>query len=401
MQIFAIANICCILLLATLTLAFQESHMLLKTLVQKIPRRMLLYYLLIAAWVGTTAMHIPDGYLSPVTSIIMFVMALPFWIRGVQMLREKMSARNIPIVALFAAFSFVLMMFNIPLPGGTTGHAVGGALAAILLGPEIATIAISIALVIQAFFFGDGGILAIGANSFNMAVVLPYIAYAIYQTVSKNAASNSKRRIVGAAVGGWAGLTIASFFAAVEFGIQPLLWHTTDGTPLYAPYPLSISIPAMVIPHALIASVVEALVTALVVAYLMRTNQPALEMVKKGQISTETNSFAKWRAFWVGLAALIVITPIGLLAPGTAWGEWGAQELTRLGLSFIPKGLEQLSGLWSAPMQGYNVPALGNANAGYILSAIVGVIITTGVVWLLTMVITSGKKTATEVSTNK
>src|SRR5450759_2698785 len=178
MQIFAIANICCILLLATLTLAFQERHMLLKTLVQKIPRWMLLYYLLIAAWVGTTAMHIPDGYLSPVTSIIMFVMALPFWIRGVQMLREKMSARNIPIVALFAAFSFVLMMFNIPLPGGTTGHAVGGALAAILLGPEIATIAISIALVIQAFFFGDGGILAIGANSFNMAIVLPYVVYA-------------------------------------------------------------------------------------------------------------------------------------------------------------------------------------------------------------------------------
>jgi len=293
------------------------------------------------------------------------------------------------------------MMFNVPLPGGTTGHAVGGALAAIILGPEIATIAISIALVIQAFFFGDGGILAIGANSFNMAIVLPYVAYAIYQVFSKNEALNSKRRIVGAAVGGWAGLTIASFFAAVEFGIQPLLWHTADGTPLYAPYPLSVSIPAMVIPHALIASVVEALVTALVVAYLMRANQPALEMVKKAQIATETNSFAKWRAFWVGLAALIVITPIGLLAPGTAWGEWGAQELTRLGLSFIPKGVNQLSGLWSAPMRGYNVPALGNANAGYILSAIVGVLITTGVVWLLSMLITSGKKTSPEISTNK
>jgi len=103
----------------------------------------------------------------------------------------------------------------------------------------------------------------------------------------------------------------------------------------------------------------------------------------------------------VGLATLIVITPIGLLAPGTAWGEWGAQELTRLGLSFIPKGVNQLSGLWSAPMRGYNVPALGNANAGYILSAIVGVLITTGVVWLLSMLITSGKKTSPEISTNK
>jgi len=375
--------------------------MSLKPLIQKIPRWMLLYYTLFALWVGTTAMHIPDGYLSPVTCIVMFVLALPFWVRGVQKLREKMSAKNIPIVALFAAFSFVVMMFNVPLPGGTTAHAVGGALAAIILGPEIATIAISIALVIQAFFFGDGGILAIGANCFNMAIVLPYVSYAIYQAISKHVALNSKRWIVGAAVGGWAGLTIASFFAAVEFGIQPLLWHTADGTPLYAPYPLSVSIPAMVIPHALIASVIEALVTALVVAYLMRVNQPALEIVNKTQITPETTSFVRWRALWVGLAALIVITPIGLLAPGTAWGEWGAEELTARGLSFVPKGFQQLSGLWSAPMPDYNVPALGNANIGYILSAVVGILIIIGVAWLFSMLITSSKNKSSEISTSK
>jgi cobalt/nickel transport system permease protein len=362
---------------------------------------MLLYYVLFVLWVCMTAMHIPDGYLSPITSIIMLILVLPFWIRGVQKLREKMSAKNIPIVALFAAFSFVVMMFNVPLPGGTTGHAVGGALAAIILGPEIATIAISIALIIQAFFFGDGGILAIGANCFNMAVVLPYISYAIYKAIAKNEGVDSKRRIVGAAVGAWGGLTIASFFAAVEFGIQPLLWHTADGTPLYAPYPLSVSIPAMVIPHALIASVVEALVTALVVAYLMRANKPALEIIKKTQVAAETNSFSKWRPLWIGLAVMIVISPIGLLAPGTAWGEWGAEELTGLGLSFIPKGLEQLSGFWSAPMPDYDIAAVGNANFAYILSAIVGVLITICVVWLFSMLVTSGKKNTSEVSSNK
>jgi len=119
-------------------------------------------------------MHIPDGYLSPVTCLVLILLTLPFWYRGVQKLRQTMNARSVPLIALLAAFSFVIMMFNVPLPGGTTGHAVGGALAAIILGPEIATIAISIALIIQAFFFGDGGILAIGANCFNMAVVLPY-----------------------------------------------------------------------------------------------------------------------------------------------------------------------------------------------------------------------------------
>ncbi len=359
---------------------------------QKIPRWIWTYLGLMGLWLGTTAMHIPDGYLSPVTSLVMFMFVLPFWIRGVNRLREKMTAQNIPIVALFAAFSFVVMMFNVPLPGGTTGHAVGGALAAIILGPEVATIAVSVALLIQAFFFGDGGILAIGANCFNMAVVLPYVTYAVYQAISKNEPLNSRRRVVGAALGGWAGLTMAAFFAAVEFGIQPLLWHAADGTPFYAPYPLSVALPAMVIPHALIASVVEGLVTALVVGYLMRANQPALEMMSKGKIDARTTGFAKWRTLWVGLVGLIIVTPLGLLAPGTAWGEWGAEEFASRGLAFVPRGLEQLSGLWSSPMPDYRVAALGNANLGYVLSALVGVLAVVAVAWLFSLLLTGGRE---------
>jgi cobalt/nickel transport system permease protein len=368
--------------------------MFFKRSMKKIRNKTLLYYALLAVWLSTTAMHIPDGYLSPLTSMIMFLLVLPFWARGVQQLREKMSSKNIPLVALFAAFSFVIMMFNVPLPGGTTGHAVGGALAAIILGPEIATIAISIALVIQALFFGDGGILAIGANCFNMAVVLPYVSFAVYNWISGRQPLASRRRIAAAFLGGWVGLTVAAFTAAVEFGIQPLLWHTADGTPLYAPYPLSVSIPAMIFPHMLVASVVEGVVTGLVVAYLQRANQPALEMAIKPQLSAEAAGFAKWRALWVGLAVLIVITPIGLLAPGTAWGEWGAEELSSLGLSFIPRGMEQLAGLWSAPLPDYDLPLLGNANLAYLLSAVVGAAITVLVIWLFATLVTSGKSSA-------
>jgi cobalt/nickel transport system permease protein len=367
----------------------------------RIPRFMILYYGLAAIWLGTTAMHIPDGYLSPITSILMFILVLPFWVRGVQKLREKLSAKNIPLVALFAAFSFVIMMFNVPLPGGTTGHAVGGAIAAIVLGPEIATIAVSIALLIQAFFFGDGGILAIGANCFNMAVVLPYVSYAIYQAMTKNVALDSKRRIAGAAVGAWAGLTVASFFAAVEFGVQPFFFHTADGIPLYAPYPLSVSIPAMVIPHAFIASVVEALVTGLVVAYLIRSNQSALGLIRQPVITSEATGFAKWKALWIGLIGLILITPIGLLAPGTAWGEWGTEQLSGLGLSFIPKGMAQLSGLWSAPLPDYDLPALGNPILAYILSAVVGILVVAIVVWLFIRLATMGQKNLSETTQTK
>jgi cobalt/nickel transport system permease protein len=355
---------------------------------RKIPNWAKLYYAVLGLWLTTTAMHIPDGYLSPATCAVMFVVMLPFWYVGLKKLREKLNARSAPLIALLAAFSFIIMMFNVPLPGGTTGHAVGGALAAIILGPEIACIAISIALIIQAFFFGDGGILAIGANCFNMAVVLPYVSYAIYQAIGSKYPVESRRRVVGAFLGGWLALTVAAFFAGVEFGIQPALFHAADGTPLYAPYPLSVSIPAMVIPHLLIAGVVEGLVTALVLAYLQRTNQAALETAAKPTLAAEASGFGRLRWLWVGLVVLIVATPLGLLAPGTAWGEWGSDQFADLGLKFIPQGFKQLEGLWGAPLPDYDIPALGNPTLAYILSAILGIVVVAIVAWLFTAALT-------------
>jgi cobalt/nickel transport system permease protein len=339
-------------------------------------------------------MHIPDGYLSPATCLVLILLTLPFWYRGIQKMRQTLNARSVPLIALLAAFSFIIMMFNVPLPGGTTGHAVAGALAAIILGPEIATIAISIALIIQALFFGDGGILAVGANCFNMAVVLPYVSYAVYRAIGGKAPLTSKRRVVGAAIGGWVGLTMAAFFTAVEFGIQPFLYHTAEGAPLYAPYPLSISIPAMVIPHMLVASVIEGVVTALIVAYLQRSNPAVLELAERPEVAVEAGKPRRLAWLWVGLAVLIVAVPLGLLAPGTAWGEWSTNQLTSLGLSSVPQGLAQLEGLWRAPMSGYGTPALGNSNAGYILSAALGVVIIAVVVWLFTRVFTIGRPSA-------
>ncbi len=340
-------------------------------------------------------MHVPDGYLSPVTSLVMFVLTLPFWYRGIQKLRQTMNARSVPLIALFAAFTFIIMMFNVPLPGGTTGHAVGGALAAIILGPEIATIAISIALIIQAFFFGDGGILAIGANCFNMAVVLPYVSYAIYRVIGGRSPITSSRRVVGAALGGYIGLTLSAFFTAVEFGLQPLLFRTADGTPLYAPYPLSVAIPAMVIPHLAIVSVVEGLVTALVVVYLQRTNQALLQMTEQPDRVAQSGRM-RLRALWVVLVVLIAATPLGLLAPGTAWGEWSSQELAQRGLGFIPEGMQQLENLWGAPLARYDVPALGNTSLGYILSAVLGIGLIAVIAWLFTRLIGSRQRPTTK-----
>jgi cobalt/nickel transport system permease protein len=368
----------------------------LTSLLKKIPKGMALYYAALAVWLTTTAMHIPDGYLSPVTSLVMFALVLPFWYRGLQKLRQTMNARSTPLIALLAAFAFVIMMFNVPLPGGTTGHAVGGALAAIILGPEVATIAVSIALILQAFFFGDGGILAIGANCFNMGVVLPYVSYGIYRYVAGKHPIESRRRAVGAFLGGHIGLTTAAFFTAIQFGIQPLLFRAPDGTPLYAPYPLSVSIPAMVIPHLLVASVIEGVVTALVVVYLQRANRPVLEVAEKPALAAEAGSFGRLRGLWVGLVVLIIATPLGLLAPGTAWGEWSSNQLANRGFSFVPEGLAKLEGLWGAPLAAYNLPALGNARLGYVLSAVVGIVLIAVIAWLFSALLGRGQGSTSE-----
>lgn len=215
-------------------------------------------------------MHIPDGYLGPATSGTLCVVMVPFWTAASRIVKRTLKARQVPLMAIGAAFSFVIMMFNVPAPGGTTGHAVGGVLVAILLGPWAAMIAITVALVIQALLFGDGGVLAIGANCFNMAVILPMVGYYAYVLVAGKSGIESNRRVVAAFVAGYIGINAAALAAGVEFGLQPILSHTADGRALYCPYGLDIAVPAMLGEHLLIFGWIEAVVTALVIKYLRK-----------------------------------------------------------------------------------------------------------------------------------
>jgi len=238
-----------------------------------------------------TFMHIPDGYLGPVTCAAGFVLMVPVWTIAANKVKKTLEVKQVPLLAIGAAFSFVIMMFNIPIPGGTTGHAVGAVLIAILLGPWAATISITVSLVIQALLFGDGGITALGADCFNMAFVLPYVGYGIYRLISGKSEITSFRRVVASGIAGYIGLVVASFVASVEFGIQPLLHHTASGQALYCPYGLSITIPTMVGEHALVFGWVELIVTALVVKFLQK-QEPALLQPSAGRM-TEDRSAGK------------------------------------------------------------------------------------------------------------
>jgi cobalt/nickel transport system permease protein len=215
-------------------------------------------------------MHIPDGYLSPKTCGIFYLLMLPIWALASKIVQKTLKARQVPFLAIGAAFSFVIMMFNLPIPGGSTGHAVGGVLIAILLGPWAACIAITVALVVQALLFGDGGITAIGANCFNMGFILPFAGYYTYRLFSADSPVGSGRRVIAAGIAAYIGINCAALFAGVELGLQPLLFHTSSGQALYCPYGLNIAVPTMLGEHMLIFGWVEVIVTSLVVKYLQK-----------------------------------------------------------------------------------------------------------------------------------
>lgn len=223
-------------------------------------------------------MHIPDGYLSPQTYIPLMGVFVGTVTLAVRKVEKKLDKRLIPYLGMAAAFSFLIMMFNIPIPGGTTGHAVGAAIIALLFGPWVAFISVSVALIIQAFVFGDGGITAIGANCINMALVMPFVAWAVFKLINRSSDS-PKRQNIAAFCAGYFSLNMAALVTAIEFGIQPLIAKGADGNPLYSPYPLKVALPAMVGEHVILFGIIEGLVTLLVFRYFIKHNKEMVEVV--------------------------------------------------------------------------------------------------------------------------
>jgi len=308
-------------------------------------------------------MHIPDNYLSPSTCAIIGAAMVPVWSRCIKKIKYEFAFKNIPSISLMSAFSFLIMMFNVPLPGGTTGHAVGAALVALLIGPYAACISISVALMVQALLFGDGGIIAFGANAFNMAFVMPFAAYYSYIVLKSISPQKRSWKHTSIFISAYVSVAVGSLIAAMEFGIQPLLFKDAAGLPLYSPYPLSVAIPAMMIPHLLVVGFIEAFITVGVYSYIEKVSPSSIYEL----------SYSKLKPVYLVLLFLLVLCPLGLLTTGTAWGEWGVHEIKNM-IGFVPKGM--VHGFsFSSMLPNYNIPALASKTVAYIVSAVTGVVL--------------------------
>ena len=307
-------------------------------------------------------MHIPDNYLSPASCAVLAVAAAP--VVGLSITKVKAQLKEnkelAPMLGIAASLSFLLMMFNVPIPGGTTAHAVGGVLLSILIGPYAASLALTVALLLQALLFGDGGILALGANIFNMAIAMPFVGYAVYHFFRKQ-----NHETAGVLVGSYVGINVAAFLTAIELGIQPII-ATQGGEPLYNPYGLAVTIPAMMATHLTIAGAVEVFFTYVIYRFVKQVAPQELYT----PTSVNTTSFVK-KIRYV-LIALVVLSPLGLLAEGTAFGEWSAEELAEM-MTNVPAGIEN-GFSFEALFSDYTIPGT-NIAVGYILSAITALLI--------------------------
>ncbi len=315
-------------------------------------------------------MHIPDAALSPATALVTTTAMVPVWYAAGRRLRATLATRRVPLLALGAAFCFTLMMFNVPVPGGTTVHATGGVLMAVVLGPWATVIGMTVTLVIQALLFADGGVLAVGANCLAMAFAAPFVGYAAYRLAAGRCAPDSPRRVGAAGVGAYFGINAAALVVAVILGVQPLLYHDAGGRALYFPFGLAITIPAMMVSHLTVAGVAEAAVTALAIRYLLASRIPL------DDDAAERGAATRWGLgwLWLALAAIIALTPLGLLAKGTAWGEWSPLELAAKA-GYLPSGFASTGTEGSGGFRLLPDYLREHGGLAYVLAALAGVAI--------------------------
>ncbi len=210
-------------------------------------------------------MHIPDGFIAPQMYLPAYGAAAGLWAIGLKRLRSSLHDETIPRLAVLTAFSFVAMTVMLPIPGGTSAHASGIAVLALIFGVWTAFMAVSVVLLLQAVLLGAGGITTLPLNALAIGLVgsaAAVFSHRIFRPLHEDLA------LLAA---GWFSVTVPSFLIAVLLGLQPLIAHNAEGQPLFFPFGLSITIPAVLVPNAIIG-IGEGVLTLLVIRFVRQRN---------------------------------------------------------------------------------------------------------------------------------
>ncbi len=209
-------------------------------------------------------MHIPDGFLNIATVATTYIVSGGALGYAVRIASKKLGEKQIPLMGVLAAFIFAAQMLNFPIAGGTSGHLIGSALAAILLGPWASVLIISCVLIGQSLIFQDGGLLALGANIFNMGIVASFSGYYIYRFITLLLGSGRRGKLLGGFIGAWGSVFLAAIACAIELAVSGVS-------------PMAVVLPAMAGLHAII-SIGEGLITAAVLSFVLATRADLLQL---------------------------------------------------------------------------------------------------------------------------
>ena len=301
-------------------------------------------------------MHIPDGFLSIVISILCWAVTVVLVGAAVSRTNKSLGEKQVPLMGVMAAFIFAAQMLNFPVAGGTSGHLLGGTLAAITLGPWAGMLVMTAVIAVQGLLFQDGGLLVMGANILNMGLVTAAIGYGLFRSVS---GSSKAVKLGVAGVAAWLSVMAGALFTSLQ------LW--LSGTSQ-----LGIVIPAMLGVHALIG-LGEALITVSALGFILQTRPDLLG---------EGSESAKAGKGWIlagGLISLFVV----FLSPFASADPDGLERVAD-NLGFIGAGQ-------SAPFEiipDYTLPFLGETALSTIVAGAIGI----AVVAVISLLVGRGMK---------
>ena len=296
-------------------------------------------------------LHLPDGFLSIITSIICWAITVSIIGIAISRTNKSLGEKQVPLMGVMAAFIFAAQMINFPVAGGTSGHLLGGALAAIVLGPWAGMLVMTAVIAVQALLIQDGGLLVMGANILNMGLLTAAVGYGLYRSVL---GKSQGARLAMAGVAAWLSVMTGALATALQ------LW--LSGTA-----PLEIVVPAMLAVHALIG-IGEALITVAALSFIFRTRPDILD---------EESASAQGSRGWVVAGAVLTLLVL-LLSPFASSDPDGLERVAG-DLGFLQSGQ-------SAPYQilsDYTLPFLGATPLSTILAGAAGLVVVGLIIALL------------------